>query len=198
MVSVPVYDLSAVTDNRLRIKLNNKIACFQLKAPDTTTPLRIRTKDGIKGIDLTVQSNTTNLIDFATAVKQGNSATIVENTTDYYRVTSQANADGMTLTLKNIEPSKAYTFNGEIELLSNVDDRLSIRVYNKTQNKYITTNVVQSTTALNTRQLLTGSFNTGALMVAGDVIELRIVQTWSNSTADAFDFKIYKPTLFIN
>ncbi|PFL01156.1 hypothetical protein COJ01_11890 [Priestia megaterium] len=199
VIKIPVYNISDFPgSSSVRVKLpNGQIGCYKLKTPDINTPLRVMTKLGVQGVDLVAATGNVNIV-ISSVIKKGNTATIVENTAEYVRVTSQANADGILFSLANIAPNTSYTFVSDIEIVNTVDDVLSIRIYNKTQAKYINSNVAGSTVTKGAKQRLTGTFNTGALMVAGDVIELWIVQSWQNNTADAFEFKVYKDNLSIN
>ncbi|MEK1833305.1 hypothetical protein AAAC51_43500 [Priestia megaterium] len=155
------------------------------------------TKLGVQGVDLVAATGNVNIV-ISSVIKKGNTTTLVENTAEYVRVTSQANADGILFSLANIAPNTSYTFVSDIEIVNTVDDVLSVRIYNKTQAKYINSNVAGITATKGAKQRLTGTFNTGTLMVAGDVIELWIVQSWKNNTTDAFEFKVYKDNLSIN
>lgn len=198
VLKVPVYALTDYPSSPVRLKLpNNQVGCLKLKAPDANTPIRVMTKTGIQGVDMVAATGNMNIL-IDSVAKRGNTPVITENTTSYVRATSQANADGILFTLTGINAGTSYTFVADIEIIATVDDVLSVRIYNKTQAKYINTNVAGSTATIGGKQRLTGTFNTGALMVAGDVIELWIVQSWKNNTADAFDFKVYKDTLSIN
>ncbi|AIW03309.1 hypothetical protein CPT_Mater152 [Bacillus phage Mater] len=201
VVKIPVYAISDFpTNSYVRLKLpNGTIGCYKLKVPDASTPLRVMTKTGIMGVDLSVTPSTSNVyIKMDTLVKRGSGTTILEDTTDYVKVNSKLNGDGATWTLNAMQPGTSYNFTGRVEVVQTVDDIISIRVYNKTQAKYINSNIARSTVTTGTVQTLTGSFNTGTNMVAGDVLELWIVQQWNNSTADDFIYKVYKTDLAIN
>ncbi|MGG0308470.1 glycosyl hydrolase family 28-related protein [Priestia megaterium] len=160
-----------------------------------TSPVRVMTSDGIKAMKVEDIPNEYILIN--TAVKQGTTSTITENTNEHFLVTTSNNSDGLAIPLKAMKANKSYSFTADIEIINTVDDVISVRIYNKTKAEYVTT-LINTTATKNTKQSLRKSFTLdSATFAETDVLELWIVQSWNNSTNDAMEFKVYKDSLAI-
>jgi hypothetical protein len=191
VIEVPIYNLSDVTDQSFRVSTPLGIGAYDLVTPSSSTPLRIQTSNGIKGISLGEAIAPMNLIDYSNFRLQGVTSILDENTADHMQVHTDSNGNGIVLPF-SASIGDILTCNIDVDILQGVDDVISVRLWNSTQGKWITTNMKTGivTSGLHT---LTGSFTlTSSHLVNGDALELRVVQSWRNSTHDDFVFKLLK------
>lgn len=190
-VDVPIYAPGDVTYPVCRINTPNGVGCYDLVAPTSETFLRIFTSDGIKGVNLGTSSEPENLIDANNFGTFGVSTVVEEDHADYIQVHTDSNGNGVTFPFDaSIGDTLTCTMN--VDIIQGVDDVISIRLWNITQNKYITTNMVTGTQTSGAHTLSKSFTLTSSHLANGDQIELRAVQSWKNSTHDDFIFRVMK------
>jgi len=191
IIEIPIYALSDFPNAIVRLATPNGIGCYDLVEPTNETPIRVQTKLGVKGINLAISSVGSNALNFDNVNVIGVSTVLEANTADYIQIHSNTNGNGVGIPFDGqISDTLNVTMN--VDILQGVDDVLSVRLWNITQSKYITTNLSTGTQTSGTH-LLSGSFTlTSDHLVNGDQLELRVVQAWKNSTHDDFVFRVMK------
>ncbi|AGY48730.1 tail spike protein [Bacillus phage Staley] len=186
-----------VMDKRTDDPATAEVGQVWYRTDSSKSPVRVMTSEGVKSF--TLQSIPNEYLNIAGAVKNGTTAVIAENTTDYFRITCKNNSDGLIIPMTSAVVGKTYTLVLDVMLLNTVDDVIQVRLYNRTKNTYYNLNLAVTTTALNTKQRITKNFTftAGSTFAAGDAIELWIVQSWKNNTHDTFEYKVFKDTLAI-
>jgi hypothetical protein len=125
---------------------------------------------------------------------------VVEKTSDYVHLKTVGNSRGYDFPILNIsDPTKTYTVTAEVEILSGVDDVITLHIWNMTQNIYQTQQVATSQYLTGQKQTLTGQFWITANYNAGDVLTVRPAQMWVNGTHDSpYYWKVYKTNLSVS
>jgi hypothetical protein len=121
---------------------------------------------------------------------------VVQDMGSYIEVNPKANASGIVFPVGNLKPNTQYSITVPVEIIRIVDDNVQVRVYNRTKLTYISAGVgtVTSANSLNTKVNIGGSFNTGAIDPS-DSIEIWVVESWINFTADDLLFRVWKDGL---
>ena len=193
-IDIPIYNLTDVSDNSFRVRINGVTGCYKLIAADSTTPLRVFKGGVIKGVDLST-APPVNLLSYADRYPDNVSiVTIVSSDDVYTQIRTTGNGHGLRFPVtSDLEISKTYTVKSRVEILGGVDDVTTIHVRNITQNKYIGVTMALSTFQLNTIQDISATFSpSSANYTVGDVVEVWIYQSWKNSTHDnPFEWRIY-------
>jgi len=157
-------------------------------------PVRVATATGIRALQLTTIVN--EYLNIGSAVKNGGTAVIAENTADFFRITCNNNGDGLIIPTQPLKIGKNYNINVDVEIINNVDDVVQLRIYNRTKAAYINTNLAVSTATKGGIQKLSKSFTlTSTNFTEGDAVEIWVAQFWKNNTHDAFEYKVYKNNL---
>lgn len=190
LIEIPIYSLSDVSDSSLRIKTPAGIGAYDLVQPSVSTPLRVKTSSGIKGINLSMEEPV-NLMDYNDYVPLGVATIIEEDTADYIKVHTNSNGNGISFPFA-ASVGDVLTCNINVDIIQGVDDVISVRLWNVTQNKWITTNMKTGTVTSGLHNLTNSFTLTSSHLVNGDNLELRVVQSWKNSTSDDFIFKVMK------
>jgi hypothetical protein len=194
LIEIPIYSLSDVDDSSLRIKTPAGVGTYDLVQPSADTPLRILTSSGIMGINLgeiNGGAEPINLIDFNNYSTFGVATILEEDTDDYVQVHTDSNGNGLSFPFTAMI-GNVLTCNINLDIMQGVDDVISVRLWNATQNKWITTNMKTGTVTSGLHSLTNSFTLTSNHLTNGDNLELRIVQSWKNNTHDDFIFKVMK------
>jgi hypothetical protein len=199
IISIPIYNINDVSLPIIRIRTPNGIGAYDIIDATIDTPIRIRTHLGIKGINIGTISidPANNLIDYNNYSLVGVATILAENIESYMHLNTDSNGNGIGFPFTaNIGDNLECDIN--IDITQGVDDVISVRLWNITQNKWVTTNMKTGATTSGLHNLKNTYTLTSSNLNNGDQLELRIVQSWKNSTHDIFKFKVMKDsTLFI-
>jgi hypothetical protein len=193
IIEIPIYSITDVPLPLVRINTPAGIGCYDLVEPTINTPIRINTHLGVKGVNLT-PADIVNLMDYTNYNLVGALTTVVDETPDYIQINASSNGNGIGFPF-NANVGDTLSANVNVDIVQGVDDVMSLRLWNVTQSKWITTNFKTGTTTSGLHNLS----NTFALnsnhLVNGDTLEFRVVQSWKNSTHDEFVFKLMKNSI---
>lgn len=193
VLNIPIYNVGDVALPIVRVATPSLVGAYDLVDVSNATPIRIRTSLGVKGVNTEVVSggSVTSLIDFSNYSLQGVTTSLMEDTPDYIKVHTDSNGNGIALPfLASIGNTLSCSVN--VDILQGVDDVISVRIWNATQNKWITSNMKTGTQTSGLHNLSNTFTLAAAHLNNGDQLELRIVQSWKNSTHDDFIFKVLK------
>ena len=199
VLEIPVYSLSDFPNSPLRVKTATGIGVYDLVAPSTETPIRVMTKLGIKGINLTVGTGggggtpDPGAISFTDYSLYGPGTAVESDTSDYIQIYTNNNGNGISFPITGpLVVGNVLTCSIDVDIIQGVDDVISVRVWNVTQNKWVTTNMKTGTQTSGLHNL-SNSLTLSSSFASGDALELRVVQSWKNSTHDdPFRYKLMK------
>jgi hypothetical protein len=195
-IEIPIYAISDVTYPVCRINTPNGIGCYDLIEPTNETPLRVFTNGGVKGVNLITGGESESVINTEDFSTFGISTVVEENHVDYIQVHTDSNGNGLVFAFAAlIGDTLTCTIN--VDIIQGVDDVISVRLWNTTQNKYITTNMITGTQTSGAHTLSKSFTLSSSHLTNGDQLELRVVQSWKNSTHDDFIFKVMKNSTLI-
>jgi hypothetical protein len=194
ILDIPVYAPGDVTYPVFRIRTPNGTGCYDLVSPTIETPLRVYTSSGLKGVNQGTSSGGAepeSSIDTNNFSTFGVTTVVEENTDEYIQAHTDSNGNGVVFPFAaSVGDNLTCTVN--VDILQGVDDVIAVRLWNTTQSKYITTNMVTGTQTSGSHTLSKSFTLTSTHLVNGDQIELRVVQSWKNSTHDDFIFRVMK------
>jgi hypothetical protein len=193
VIEIPIYSITDVPLPIIRINTPSGIGCYDLVEPTINTPIRVNTHLGVKGINLT-PADIVNLIDYANYNLVGALTTLVDETEDYIQINASSNGNGIGFPFTaNIGDTLSANVN--VDIVQGVDDVMSIRLWNITQSKWITTNFKTGTIVSGLHNLSNTFTLSSTHLVDGDELEFRVVQSWKNNTHDTFVFKVMKNSI---
>jgi hypothetical protein len=191
LVQIPLYAVADVTYSAFRVRTPAGIGCYDLIDPTAQTPLRIRTPLGIKGINTVVQAEGSSILNFTNPIMVGVGTVMDEDTPQYQLMHTTNNGNGVGYRF-TAQVGNVVNASMDVDITQGVDDVISVRLWNVTQAKWITTNLKTGTITSGAHNLSGSITLTATHLVNGDQLELRVVQSWKNSVSDDFRFKVMK------
>jgi hypothetical protein len=195
IVDIPIYSIIDYPNSPVRVATPTGIGCYNLVAPTNDHPIRIVTNTGIMGINqIVVSEEEDSIIDFNNYNLVGVDTILEEDTVDYMLMHTDSNGNGLGLPF-TANVGDTLNVSLDVDIIQGVDDVVSARLWNLTQNKWITTNFKTGTQTSGIHNLSNTFTLTASNLNNGDQLELRIVQSWKNSTHDDFKFKVMKTSV---
>ncbi|MEX3622835.1 hypothetical protein [Viridibacillus arvi] len=204
---IPLYSMrdTSILDKSLQVMTHKGLACYELVdakggGGGNSSFLRIQTHKGMKAIKGIV--NIIKPINSAKARANDKASVIIENTTDYFHVSTPWAGTGLVIPIGSLVPNHFYDFTMSLEVTYSLTkaDFVRVSVWNATQKKYLVngTAIMFSTPRVGVKQDLKSiRLNTGAILPT-DQIELEIFSAnGDKNTDDSLNFKVYKSGMTI-
>ncbi|ETT86839.1 hypothetical protein MKZ08_09210 [Viridibacillus sp. FSL R5-0477] len=204
---IPLYSMKDATilDKSLKMMTHKGLACYELVdakvgGVENSSFLRIQTHKGLKAIKGVV--NIIKPINTAKARANDKASIIIENTPDYFHVSTPWAGTGLVIPIGLLVPNHYYDFTMSIEISYSLTkaDFVLVNVWNATQKKYLVNGmaIMFSTPSVGVKQDLKSiRLNTDSIL-ATDQIELKIfAANGDKSTDDSLNFKVYKAGMTI-